>query len=112
MLSTVVYLGPVVTNLDFLLIALLDIGVLLWGFIVEPCYPPQMHFSSEEIIENKKRKNKLLLFIMLVQSGALIFKNQIIFVYAGLGVFMGIISVYIERICQKRKDEKEYEKQR
>lgn len=76
MLFVVYLLGPKLEVLDFQFIALMDVLVLLMGFIVTPIYPPQLNFTYSAV--NITNEKKTLLWLSLLRFRSLAYLSQLI----------------------------------
>lgn len=104
-LSNVFAVGPLlITHMPMVGLFLADIVVFVWALILKPIYPPQVHFGTPEKQANNKKKNQLLVAVLLIQIIAGLLQKNIVIVYSGLGVLTGIISVYIEQANQWLKE--------
>lgn len=105
-LGAVLIIGPALQELPMLIVSFVDFVVMFLALGIRPCYPAQVNFSGKEKQACAKRKNQIVLWLVFVQLLSLMLSWKNMLVYSTLGVLAGIISVYIEWICQKsRKDE-------
>lgn len=100
----VTVIGPLLEQIDTRLLWIADIILVGFAFAGKPAYPTQVHFSHEDILGNMKRKNQLLLILVLFQCICWkSFRFQHV-VYSFLGLAIAELSVLLEYISQK-KDE-------
>lgn len=99
-LIVTLFFGPAMMQLPSFVVCGMDAIVMAVAVIQPPVYPPQLHFNQEIIRANTKKKNIVLLIVVILQLGLGIFVKDI-FVYSLLAVLAGVISVYIEILQQR-----------
>jgi accessory gene regulator protein AgrB len=100
-------IGPFFEQVDTRLLWIADIILVGCAFAGKPAYPKQVHFSYEDILGNMKRKNQLLLILILFQCICWkLFRYQHV-VYSFLGLAIAEFSVLLEYISQKRMNDYE-----
>lgn len=99
-LAVTLLVGPAIMQLPSLVVWGADAIVVAVAIIQPPVYPPQLHFDQKIKLANTKKKNLVLLVVLVLQLGFGIFVKDV-FVYSFLAVLAGVISVYIE-IFQQR----------
>lgn len=97
-------IGPALERVPLAVFIPFNMLVLISALIKQPVYPPQTHFDSEVVTANNKKKNVLILLITVMQIAFGYFYLCVV-VYTFLGVLTGLISVYIEMIRQKIKED-------
>lgn len=98
-LATTLFVGPVIMQLPLFAVWGMDAIVTAVAVIQPPVYPPQLHFDQEIKRANAKKKNLVLLVVLVFQLGLGIFVKTVL-VYSLLAVLAGVISVYIEILQQ------------
>ncbi len=101
MLFVVLVGGPFLIRLGAFGISVSNVGIIATSFVIPPAIPHQMHLSDAEIAASIRKKNQLLLFLIVVQP--LIYLSWGIddIAYTTLGLSFGIISIIHEKIKQK-----------
>lgn len=97
------FVGSLLINNTHAPIIFADTAIILFAIMLNPAYPPQLHFGREEVSANNKIKNFMLLAFFLGQLilGCLIeFK---IMVYSFLGITIATATVVIVKYKQKRE---------
>lgn len=98
--------GKLISTFSNLAIIFLNLAVLITAIRMRPVYPPQVFFSTAEIISNNKVKNMLIIIILIVQLIFLCLKNFSPVIYSLLGIATVIISVETEKLTKRgRKNE-------
>lgn len=101
MLFVIYLLGPKLEVLDLQFIALMDVLVLLVGFIVTPIYPPQLNFTYSAVKHNKREKNFTLVIIIAFQILSVFVSTNFVILYSALGIFVSVIALVPEKINAK-----------
>lgn len=101
---TLVCLGPLLERLSENTMYALSVALNVFAFFFRPAYPPQLHFTAEEIQANIRRKNHLLLILTIVQLVAFIWLDFRIVIYTFLGLAATLTSVLLEKSVITRKD--------
>lgn len=95
--------APLATNapksMFFLLCLALDFVVA----ILPPAFPPQLHFSTQEKNANIKRKNQLLVIVIIIQIIAFLWCDFRIVIYTFFGLAITVISVLLEKTIHLKK---------
>ena len=97
-------IGPALEQVPLLVIILANLIVLIFALIRQPVYPPQTQFDDVVVIANNRKKNIMLLLIATIQLVCGYFYPDVV-VYSFLGVLTGLVSVYIELLRQRKKEE-------
>ena len=100
------FLGRMLLPLPISILFTLNLICVLFAMHLRPAYPPQIHFSIQEITANYIRKNYLLLLILLIQCLSLILYDKRILVYSQCGIVLCNITVLIEKQKGRRENEK------
>ena len=96
-------LGKAVMQLPTLVVIIIDVVLIISAAVIQPAYPKQLRFTSNEIKANVKKKNLVLVFVLIVQIAAIFFGNKTILTYSFFGVMLTVVSVLIQKF--KREDE-------
>lgn len=99
-LAATLFVGPAIIQLPSFAVWGMDAIVMAVAIIQPPVYPPQLHFDQEIKRANAKKKNFVLLVVLVLQLGVGIFVKAVL-VYSLLAVLAGVISVYIEVLQQR-----------
>ena len=91
------------TNQVTLVVIIIDVVLIISATVIQPAYPKQLRFTSNEIRANVKKKNLVLVFVLIVQIAAIFFGNKTILTYSFFGVMLTVVSVLIQKF--KREDE-------
>lgn len=97
-------IGPALEQVPLLVIILANLIVLIFALIRQPVYPPQTQFDDIVVIANNRKKNIMLLLIATIQLVCGYFYPDVV-VYSFLGVLTGLVSVYIELLRQRKKED-------
>lgn len=74
-------------------------------FIMEPLYPPCIHFEKKEIVANNKKKNTILLFVIIEDVIFVCFNQREFLSCSLLGILFTLILVLAEKIKQKGEED-------
>lgn len=74
-------------------------------FIMEPLYPPCIHFEKKEIVANNKKKNTILLFVIIEDVIFVCFNQREFLLCSLLGILFTLILVLAEKIKQKGEED-------
>lgn len=99
-LATTLLVGPAMMKFPSLVIWGMDAIVMTIAIKQAPVYQPLLHFDQEIKRANTKKKNFLLIIVLVLQLGVGIFVKDVL-VYSLLAVLAGVISVYIEILRQR-----------
>lgn len=79
-----------------------DAAAFFTGLLVKPSYPPQAHFTQDERLANKCRKNILLCMILAAQCISLCIHDVRIFTCSFCGVSLAVVTAIIQTSKNKR----------
>lgn len=99
-LAVTLIVGPAMTQLPTLVVWGTDAIVMTIAIIQPPVYPPQLHFNQEIKRANTRKKNLVLLAVIVLQLGLGALVKDIL-IYSFLAVLAGVTSVYIEILQQR-----------
>ena len=88
------------------LIIIADALVIAIALILRPVYPPQVHFTAEEIDANYRKKNDLLISFFTLQLLSILFIDKRVLAYSFCGIAFCVITVIIQKQKGRSKDEK------
>ena len=74
-------------------------------FMMEPFYPPCIHFEKKEIVANNKKKNTILLFVIIEDVIFVCFNQREFLSGSLLGILFTLILVLAEKIKQKGEED-------
>lgn len=93
----VLVLGPLFERVTEPLRYVVDVLAIFMMAIIKPSVPPQVHFSQSEIVSNTRRKNFLLVCLVVLQLLSLKRIEGTFVLYSSLGLLFVIISVLLEK---------------
>ena len=88
------------------LIFVADALVLAIALILRPVYPPQVHFTAEEIDANYRKKNDLLISFFTLQLFSVFFVDKRVLAYSFCGIAFCVVTVIIQKQKGRLKNEK------
>lgn len=94
-LISVFILGPLVRQLPSLVIIVGDTVIILCGFFLVPSYPPQVHFTQQDIDGNIQRIHLMLVALILTQIVSIQWFDMLYLVYSSIGLLFVIITVIL-----------------
>lgn len=100
-LTSVFVLGPLVVKLPPKAIYACDALLILSMFLIKPFYPVQVHFSQHDIEGNIRRKNVLVILLIIAQALTAKWLGMLFITYSLLGLFFVIFTVLIGKICER-----------
>jgi len=96
-------LGPLIDHLPPVTILVLSLALDVFSFFLKPSYPPQLHFTAEEIQANAKQSHRLLLLLATVQLISFFWLDDRIVTYTFLGLAVTVLTVLLEKIKHLQK---------
>ena len=99
-LAVTLFVGPAMMHLPTLVVWGMDAIIMAIAIVQPPVYPPQLHFDQEIKRANTRKKNLVLLAVIVLQFVLGAFGKNVL-VYSLLAVFEGVTSVYIELLQQR-----------
>lgn len=103
-LFAVFVIGPHMEKLAIWIIILFDIIIFLFGLVLKPVYPPQLHFLDDVIEANNQKKRQVLYIILIAQILSLIFYDRTVMVYSALGISAALSALIAEWFIQQRRN--------
>ncbi len=102
------FLGDWLMLLPLRLLLMLDSTVTAILLVLSPAYPPQVNFGEAEKKANNKRKNILLIAVLLVQLGSVCIVDICFLSHSFCGLTLSASTVIIQKTILKRsaQDEK------
>lgn len=97
---TVLYIVAPVLMKPFFTWAL-NLLLLLITLRTDPIYPPQLHFDQEVISANRRKKNLILVCILLIQIVSFSLGIEQILVFSLNGILVSMLLVFAEKFKQK-----------
>lgn len=94
-LISVLILGPLVRQLPPLIIIAGDTVLIICGFFLVPSYPPQVHFTQQDIDGNIQRIHFMLAALILAQVVSIQWFDMLYIVYSSIGLLFVIITVIL-----------------
>ena len=101
-LVSVFIIGPLVDKFPAKVICVCDTLLILSLFLIRPFYPVQVHFSQHDIEGNIRKKNILLIFLIMVQALTANWLGMLFITYSSLGLLLVILTVLIGKLCEKK----------
>ena len=99
-------LGRLFSELPTFVLLTIDAIMILFARCLQPEYPPQLSFTEEEKAENCRIKNRLLLFVFLMQCFSLVFFDSRILAHSFCAVIICVVAVLLQKTERKGKNEK------
>lgn len=100
-LIVIYFFAPALMNTNDIFIWVLDILLLVVTFLTDPIYPPQLHFDQEVVSANRRKKNVILIYIVLIQIVSFGFGMEQILIFSFNGMLVSVLLVFIEKFKQK-----------
>jgi len=102
------FLGDWLMLLPLRLLLMLDCTVTVILLVLKPAYPPQVNFGEAEKEANNKRKNILLIVLLLVQLASVYFVDTRILSHSLCGLTLSAATIIVQKNILKRsaQDEK------
>ena len=102
------FLGEWLMLLPLRLLLMLDCTVTVILLVLSPAYPPQVNFGEAEREANNKRKNILLIAVLLVQLASVYFVDTRVLSHSLCGLTLSAATIIIQKNILKRsaQDEK------
>lgn len=105
--SAVIFFGPCLEGASLLFSVTINIIIVLLTCCSKPAYPVAVHFTAEIKYLNTKKKNRMLIGLVVFQIFTLIVCDSTIFVYSLLAlaftdfsVLLQYIKLQKERMCE------------
>lgn len=98
-------LGRLISELPPFVLLAIDAIMILCALCLQPEYPPQLSFTEEEKAENCRIKNRLLLFVFLMQCFSLVFFDSRVLAHSFCAVVICVVAVLLQK--QKGRDKNE-----
>lgn len=96
-------LGPLIDHLHPVIILVSSLVLDMFSYFLKPSYPPQLHFTDEEIQANTKQSHSLLLLLASVQLVSFFWLDDRIVTYTFLGLAVTVLTVLLEKIQHLQK---------
>lgn len=94
-LISVLVFGPLVGQLPPLVIIVGDTVLISCTFFLMPSYPPQAHFTQQDIDGNIQRIHLMLVTLILAQVVSIHWFDMLYIVYSSIGLLFVIITVIL-----------------
>lgn len=101
-LLSVFVLGPLIGRLPPLIIIMGDGLLILLSFLLKPSFPPQVHFTQQDIAANIQRKRIMLVALILVQVMSIRLINMLFVIYSSVGLLFVIITVILGKLIYRK----------
>lgn len=99
---TVLYIAaPVLMDIKPFFTWALNLLLLLIALMTDPIYPPQLHFDQEVISANRRKKNLILVCIVLIQIVSFGLGMERILIFSFNGILVSMLLVFAEKFKQK-----------
>lgn len=96
------FLGDWLMLLPLRLLLMLDCAVTATLLLLRPAYPPQVNFGAAEKEANNKRKNILLIAVLLVQFVSVTFVDTRVLSHSLCGLTLSAATIIIQKNILKR----------
>ena len=99
---TVLYIvAPILMDINLFFTWALNLLLLLIALRTDPIYPPQLHFDQEVISANRRKKNLILVCILLIQVASFGLRIERILIFSFNGILVSMLLVFAEKFKQK-----------
>lgn len=105
-LLSVFVLGPLLGRLPPLIIIISDGVLILLSFLLKPSFPPQVHFTQQDIDGNIQRKRLMLVALILIQVISIRLINMLFVIYSSIGLLFVIITVILGKLIYRKGNSK------
>jgi len=99
-------LGRLISELPPFGLLTIDAIMILFALCLQPEYPPQLSFSVEEKAENCRIKNRLIVFVFLLQCSSLVFFDSRVLAHSLCAVIICVIAVLLQKQKGRYNNEK------
>ena len=103
MIAAVILIGPILERASPTVLIGSDILLIVCTFFLKPVYPDSAHFTQEVRAANTKRKNQMLLELLLLQLFTLKLSGFLFLIYSFLGLAIADFSVLLQMHVQQKK---------
>jgi accessory gene regulator protein AgrB len=103
--TNVLAFGPILEKAPTPFLGLITIGLSVVALFVKPIYPAQLHFTDEIKKQNNRKKNHLVLLVILLQIIALANSPRFLG-YFLLGMLDALLGVFAEAQSLRKRGEK------
>ena len=101
---TVLFIGPHLELVAPTVLIVLDIILIVCTYALKPVYPRSAHFTRDITLANAKKKNHLLLIIVLFQFFCLKLDFFLFLTYSLLGLVIADLSVLLQYYNTRREE--------
>lgn len=91
------FLGKWLAALPLSVLFFSDAVIAAFALALRPAYPPQVNFTASEKKANYRRKNILLLALILVQIFTAVFLDNRVLAYSFCGIALTVVTVIVEK---------------
>ena len=99
---TVLYIvAPILMDINLFFTWALNLLLLLIALRTDPIHPPQLHFDQEVISANRRKKNLILVCILLIQVASFGLGIERILIFSFNGILVSMQLVFTEKFKQK-----------
>lgn len=103
MIAAVIMIGPILERASPTVLIGSDILLIVCTFFLKPVYPDSAHFSQAVRAANTKRKNQILLGLLLLQLLTLRLSGFLFLIYSFLGLAIADLSVLFQIHVQQKE---------
>lgn len=103
-IATILSIGPLLELVATTTLIILDISVIICTYALRPIYPSSAHFTQDITLANTKKKNHLLLILVVFQCICLKLKYSLFLTYSLLGLAIADISVLLQYYNTRREE--------
>lgn len=96
LIAAVILIGPILEQADPSVLVGSDALLIACTYFLKPVYPASAHFSQEVRAANTKRKNQMLLGLLLLQLMILKLSGFLFLIYSSLGLVIADLSVLFQ----------------
>lgn len=103
LIAAVTMIGPILEQAEPSVLIGSDTLFIACTYLLKPVYPASAHFSQEVRAANTKRKNQMLLGLLLLQFVSLKLSGFLFLIYSFLGLAIADLSVlFLMHVHQKK----------
>ena len=97
-------LGPIIEQINCHLLFCIDALIILVTLIMPPIYPIEAHFSQSVKKANAKRKNQMLVCLLILQFISLLAGGTEFILYSLIGLVFTDFSVFLQYLNSKEDE--------
>lgn len=103
-IATILFIGPLLEFVAATTLIILDISIIICTYALRPIYPGSAHFTQDITLANTKKKDHLLLILVIFQCIFLKLDFSLFLTYSFLGLAIADISVLLQYYKTRREE--------